>query len=1085
MKNHFQNLARCCLLIILFFVGQQLFAQKTITGVITDGDQKEPLIGGTVTVKGKSGGTVTDVNGKYSVNAFDKDVLVFTYIGMEKQEIPVLDKTVINVTLHANSTLLSEVVAIGYGVAKKSDLTGSISVVSAKDLNRNPSASAAQALQGQAPGVLVTQSGQPGGGATIRVRGVGSISKGADPIYILDGVQVSDINGIQPQDIENIQVLKDASATAIYGANGSNGVIILNTKRGKSGKPQVNLNAYVSAVMAPKEYKMMNADQYANFYDAFDKALWDASDPLTRKPFVSNLSLGQNFRQKYYGPGWQQGTDWQNEIFKTGLNQNYNLSIGGGGDNSNYNISLAYNKENGNVIKSNAERYGLRANSDFKFNKHIKVGENFSADYAITEVPDVVQSTIWDLNQSPLMKVYNPYYKGGFESPQTQYFIDNNGNAVVMGNGIIPVGNIDQTQYSNTIRNDKPNTIAAPSIGSNLSYALNTRASVYMQIDFTDWLSFKVTPSAEINYGRNKNWLTAFTGNRAVGGAHGGSAILSEAYSEWIKLNIENQLTFKKKFNNAHNVQATIVYQVRSEQLNNISATKQGFDFPQLNVLQGPGTESTIVGGLSSEYRMISYLGRLMYDYKGKYFLTGSYRSDGVSIFAPEFRRGNFGAASIAWKITEDFFKDVKNLDALKLRLGWGQTGNSSIGLGLGVLDNYQYQDQIWKSTEFSPVFGDDQHIANAQYVFYGLASKEIHWESAEMYNMGFDFSLFKTKLQGSAEYYIKNNNDLLVQLPISAAFGRQNGKPWVNAGKIQNRGVEVSLQWRDKVGDFNYGINTNFTTIKNEVLYLPVTDITTGNNRTIVGNSIGALYGLVSDGIIQLTDQYYTKGSDGNFQKDPVTGKYTGYKFATQSNIIPQPGDIKFKDLNGDGDVNALDKTIVGKTIPSFTYTLGFDCSYKSFDFSIFLFGVNNFDIFNQQRASLSSMNSQDMMHNKLSDFGLNHWTLDNASTTQVRVDPANANSNDQMSSFWIEDGSYLRIKDIQLGYSLPKKNSKSFGVSSIRVYANASNLYCFTAYKGRDPEGLMSNNPTSSGSDNGGYTIPQSFTFGLQIGF
>ena len=1089
MKNHFLNLARCCLLIFCLLIAPQVIAQKTITGVVTDGSNNESLIGGNVMVKGQKVGTVTDFDGKFRISASPSDVLVITYIGMEKQEIPVLDKTVINVTLQSNSTQLSEVVAIGYGSVKKSDLTGSVSVISAKELTKNPATSAAQALQGKAPGVLVTQSGAPGGGATIRVRGVGSINKGADPIFILDGVQVGNINGIQPQDIENIQVLKDASATAIYGANGSNGVVILNTKRGKSGKPQVNLNTYLSANFAPVRYDVMNANQYADFYTAVDKNSWEKSDPAKRTPtFVANPAYGQNFRQKYYGAGWEQGTDWQNQLFKTGINQNYNLSVSGGGDDSNYNVSLAYNKEDGNVIKSNAERYSIRANSDFKLSKHIKVGENFSANYSVSESPDVVQSSIWDLNTSPLMRVNNAYYKGGFESPQTPYYIDNNGNAIV---GAPPVDNSDTTKYTNTILNDKVNTIAAPSLGSNKSYGSGVLASVYMQIDFTDWLTYKITPSAEVAYGRNKNWLPAFTGNRSTGSAAGGTAILDENYYENIMLNLENQLTFKKTFNDTHNVQATAVYQIRSSQSNSIAGNKQGYDFPQLNTLSNGGTSAIALNGYSSDYRMLSYLCRVMYDYKSKYFVTGSYRSDGVSVFAPGFRRGDFKSASVAWKINEDFFQNVQNIDALKMRLGWGQTGNSQIGGG------FQYLDQIFNNTGFSPVFGADQHIANAQYVFYGLASKEIHWESAEMYNFGFDLNMYNGKLQATAEYYIKNNSDLLVQLPISAAFGRQDGNPWYNAGNIQNRGVELSFQWRDKIGDFNYGLMSNFTTIKNQVNYLPVSDITTGNNRTQVGHSIGALYGYAADGIIQLNEENYTKvvtsdGTTKDWQKEldtkgVWTGNYLGYKHETYlgNAISPQPGDIRYKDLNADGNIDALDRTIIGKTIPSFTYTVGLDCSYKSFDFNVFLFGVSDFQIYNQQRASLSSMNSQDMMHNKLNDFAQNHWTIENASTTYVRVDASNRNSNDQISSFWIEDGSFLRIKDIQIGYNLPKKNSKLLGVGSVRVYANASNLYHFTSYRGRDPEGLISSNPLNSGTDSGNYTVPRSFTFGLQIGF
>lgn len=1050
MRNHFQNLARCCLLIILFFCGQMLFAQVTITGVLTDGEQNAPMIGGTVTVKGKTGGTISDINGKYSIAASSKDILVFTYIGMEKQEIPVLDKKIINVTLQPNSNQLDEVVAIGYGTVKKSDRTGSIAVVSSKDLTRNPSSSAMQALQGKAPGVLVFQNGAPGGGATIRVRGVGSISKGSDPIFILDGVQVSSISGIQPHEIENMQVLKDASATAIYGANGSNGVIIVNTKRGKSGKVQVNLNTYVGVNLAPEQYDMMNADQYSAFYKTIkgDKPEYE-----------------QAFREKYYGAGWQQGTNWQDQIFKTGYNQNYSLSLAGGGENSNFNVALSYVNEDGTIIKTSNERYSLRANSDFKLGKHVKFGQNASLNYGIGESPmtSKVQTSVYDLNVSPLMKVYNSNYVGGFESCSTPYWIDDAGN---LQQGV----NSSHTTYVNTLGNDKANPLPAALLCNNKNYGSTMRASVYMQIDFTDWLMYKVTPSAEIGYSRSRQWIPYYTGNRTPG-----SASLTEGYSENVTLNMEQQLAFNKKFNDIHNVQATAVYLVNRSTGNSISGSTTGFDFPNLNTLSN-GNSETVDGG-SSDVRMLSYLGRVMYDYKGKYFVTGSFRSDGISYFAPKLKRGNFASSSIAWKVNEDFFKDVKSIDMLKLRLGWGQTGNSS------KIGNFEYYDQLTGTNMFSPVFGTDQHIAAARYAFYQMGSSTIKWEASEMYNFGVDLNMFNNKLQASAEYYIKNTNDLLVQIYPAAAMGRP-AKPWFNLGDIQNRGVELSLQWRDHVGEFGYGLSTNFSTIKNEVQNLPVTDITVGNNRTIVGHSIGALYGRASEGIIQLNESNYTKDVDGNWLQD-ATGLYTGYKHAKQGGNTPQPGDIKFADLNGDGDVNELDRTIIGKTIPSFNYSFGFDCSYKNFDFNVFLYGIADFEIYNQQRAGLSSINSQDMEHNKLVAFAQNHWTLENASTTYVRVDQANVNRNDIISSFWIEDGSFLRVKDVQLGYTLPKKTCTQLGVASLRMYINASNLYCFTAYKGRDPEGFISKDPLNGGTDGGGYTMPKSFTLGLQIGF
>lgn len=1077
MKKHFRNLAGYCLLVVLFFCGQMLFAQKTITGIITDGDQKEPLIGGTVSVKGKTGGTISDYNGKYTISATPTDILVFTYIGMEKQEVPVLDKSVINVSLNSNSTQLTEVVAIGYGTVKKSDLTGSVALVSSKDLTRNPSSSAMLALQGKAPGVLVFSTGQPGGGATIRIRGVGSINNNSDPIYIVDGVQQSNISNIEPQEIENMQILKDASATAIYGANGSNGVVIINTKRGKSGKVQVSLNSYITVNKAPKQYDMMNAQQYSDFYSqtpfstlGLSKTYIDTKGDVQANP---GYAYSPEFRQKYYGAGWEQGTNWQDLIFNDGLSQNYHLSIAGGSENSNFSVALGYLDEKGTIINNNSKNYNFRINSDFKLGKHVKFGENVNLNYYAKQSPMTVQTSIWDLIASPLMKVNNSNYQGGFESPQTPYWVDANGNVQQVTS---PAGNLT---YTNTVGNDKPNPIAAPTMGNSRNYGLVARASAYMQIDFTDWLTYKITPSAEIADSRSRAWMPMFTGNRTDG-----SAILSENYGENMTLNLENQLSFNKKFNDVHNLQVTLVSQVKQILGNSIQGKKAGYDFEQLNTLSNGGTTSIFVGGGNADYRMLSYLGRIMYDFKGKYFITGLLRSDGVSVFGPSQKRGNFASASGAWKLNEDFLKDIKEIDALKLRAGWGQTGNSNMTGGY-----YMYTDNLDGTNMFSPVFGTDQHIATAQYVFFNMGNKDIHWEAAEMLNIGMDLTMFQSKLQASAEYYVKNNKDLLVQIPISAAFGR-NAKPWYNLGNIQNRGLELSLQWRDHIGKLNYGIISNFTTIKNEVTYLPVTDITNVNNRTTVGHSVGALYGFVSDGIIQLSEKYYAKGADGNWQKEldnsgKWNGNYLGYKYATQNNVTPQPGDLKFADLNGDGIVDNYDKTIIGKTIPSFNFSVGFDCSYKNFDFNIFLYGVGDYDIYNKQRANLSSMNSQDMQHNKLNSWAQNHWTLDNMSTTYVRVDPSNINENDRISTFWIEDGSFLRVKDIQFGYAVPKKNCTRLGISSLRIYLNASNIYCFTAYKGRDPEGFISASPLNGGTDNGGYTLPHSFTGGLQIGF
>jgi len=685
------------LLLILNVFYANTYAQVVVSGIVRDSKTNETIPGANILIEGANAGTSTDIDGKFSLKVANPNAtLIISFVGYKSQKVDLKGQTKLEIALQLDATDLEGLVVIGYGTVKKSDLTGSVAVVSTKELTKNPSTGAAQALQGKAPGVVVTQSGKPGGSSTIRVRGVGSINSGSDPIYILDGVEVSSIDGIQPQEIETMQVLKDASATAIYGANGSNGVIILTTKRGKSGKPQVNFNSFVSYNLAPKQYDVMNADQYSAFYTEL---------------YGTRPEYEQAFREKYYGSGWQQGTNWQDQMFKNGVLQNYNLSVAGGGENSNFSLTFGYTKDNGTVIKSNAERYTMRANSDFKLSRFVKMGENFSINYHIGEDPITVQSSIWELNASPLMKIYNPYYKGGFESCNSSYWEDADGNLM---QGALPSGYTGPT-YMNTLGNDKPNPFAAPSLGSNKNFGLGTNASIYMQLDFTDWLMYKITPAAEIGYGRTKWWLPAANGNRLPT-----QAKLQEGYSENIVLNLEQQLSFKKNFNNVHNVQATLVYLLNSHRDNSIDGTAQKFDFEQLITLTN-GTAKEVKGYVNDS-RLRSYLGRVMYDYKGTYFATASYRSDGSDVFAPgEFRRGNFFSGSAAWKINEVFFKDVKEIDALKLRAGWGQTGNSKIGAG------FQYVDQITDAGNFSPVFGDNQQVARAQYVFYGYSAKKIH----------------------------------------------------------------------------------------------------------------------------------------------------------------------------------------------------------------------------------------------------------------------------------------------------------------------------------------------------------------------
>ena len=1080
MENRFSSLARCSLLVFAFLCGTSLYAQRTVTGTVLDAEMGgEPMIGATVQVKGTQTATMTDIDGNFSINANNTDVLVFSFIGYEPKSVTVGNQSNIRVELGVNAEQLEEVVAIGYGTVKKSDLTGAVSVVTSKDLTKQPAMNVGQAIQGKASGVLVSQSGTPGEDPTIRVRGVGSINRAPNPIYVVDGVIVGGIGNISAQDIESFQVLKDASSAAIYGANGANGVVIITTKRGKAGKTQVNFNAFGSVTLKPEKYDVMNASEYAQFYNEFAYP-----DMVSQLSSNQGYALSEDFRKAYYGDGWEKGTDWQDQMFNNGYRQNYDLSITGGGEKSNYSISFGYMDEKGTIIASGANRFNLRANSDFSIGKWVKVGENIAVSrQERQDFTNTAEGSVYELKQSPLMRIYNRDTKKGsfdkYEAYDSQYFFDLDGNFLPLNGNEDYVNSNKLPYWEATLGNEKPNTLVGPATGDRRSYSTNALISAYMEVNFTDWLQYKFTPSADVSFRRLKDWRPAYEKNRSKEIAE-----LSEEWGETLTLGVENQLTFKKSFNDKHNLQVIAVHQMRKSDGNSSNTAVKGFNFEKLNTLTNYiQANAPVITGYYNPYRMISYLGRAMYDFRGRYLLTASIRADGVSRFAQGNRWGYFPSVSAAWKFNEDLMPGVEVIDMWKLRFGWGQTGNSDIG-------DFQYLSQLTNALQFAPVFGDDQHLADAQYIFAQFGFPGIKWEAADMYNIGFDLNMLRNRLQLSAEYYIKQQNDLLVRAEISAVYGLDgNGaRPWMNLGKLSNRGLELNASWRDDIGAFSYGVSGNLTTIKNEVKSLPTNNITNGDNandltafvtRTMAGHAIGQMYGWVSEGVVQATDEYYFRNEQ--------TGQldFSKYKFADHNGVTPQPGDLKFKDIDGNGIVNNEDRTLIGKPVPDFTYSLNIDFGYKGIDLSLFFYGVQNYDVYNAQRATMSSINAQNNDHNKFADYGANYYRMDRPTAEYVRVDKGNENKNDRMSSFWVEDGSFMRLKSLQLGYSLPAKATKKMKISNARIYVDAQNLFTVTKYKGRDPEPLLNGEPLSTGSDNGVYPVPKAFSVGLQIGF
>jgi len=1016
---------------ILIISAQGIIAQQTVTGKVTDAADGLGVPGANVVVQGTTTGAITDMVGNYTIEVSDPNaVLIFSYIGYLTQEIPVAGLTQLNVELIEDIQSLDEVVVIGYGTVKKEDLTGSVAVVTAEELSKTPSANLSRALQGRASGVLVTQGGKPGSGVTIRIRGIGSINQNPNPLYVIDGVIGGSINDINPNDIESFQVLKDASAAAIYGADGANGVVIVTTKRGREGKPKVNFSAYGSMNLVPEEFNVMNASQYVDFYNE----IYDDNGIAREEAYTDD------FRQFYYGDGWEEGTDWQSEIIQKAYTQNYYLGISGGGEASNYSISANILDEDGILRSTGATRYNLRANSDFKIGKYVKIGESFSFSRSVRYDEGTWQGNPWQtpLITSPLMQVFNEDNKGGYDGPQ---------EAVEY---VTSVG--DTVYYNNTGGNDKPNP-RAPLDLSELQTDYNTfLGSIYLEIKPLEWLTFKSTPSVVAGFAHTRNWNPSFES----GVRDRFPATLDENYSESTRLSLENQLTFAKSFGD-HNLTVTGVHHIRTTNIYSSNVRASQFEYENLNTLQN-ATSIDNVTGYYTPVRWESLLGRVLYDFKGKYLLTASIRKDGNSRFGPGNRYGTFPSASAAWKLNEDLLPNVDAIDMLKIRAGYGKTGNSNIG-------NFQYEANLSSYSQFSPVFGASQSVVPALNVLDDFGNELIQWESSAMTNIGVDVSLFRNRLSGTAEYYIKNTENLIVSRSVSAVFGRINN-PMVNLGDLSNSGFEFNATYRDMEGDFNYEITGMLTTIKNTVVDIPETYIS-GNNIAREGNTVGSLYGFIAERILTPNDF----DADGN------------YLHAVPAEGVPSPGDLKYTDLNLDGVINDVDRTIIGKPIPDMIYSLNLNLYYKNFDFSMYWYGAKNVQVFNTQRAGIECFWSQDLDHNKTVDYAQNYYRVDRPSEEYVRADINNANLNDRISTWWVEDASFLRLKDLQLGYSLSKEAAQSIGMSGLRIYVSAVNLLTITDYKGRDPESPTSGSPMGVGTDGGSYPLPRILTAGILL--
>jgi TonB-linked SusC/RagA family outer membrane protein len=1011
--------------LLIFFSIFTIHAQKTITGKVTDGSG--PVPGANVVIKGTSIGAVTDFDGNYSINAPDgATTLVFSFIGLTTLEESIGNRSEVNVTMSEDAQALSEVVVVGYGTQRKADLTGSVGSIGAAEIVTKPITSPDQALAGTISGVNITnRSGDPGAPISVLIRGVGTPGVN-DPLWVIDGVPIvqttnitvntsstTDSNplaGLNANDIESIDVLKDAASTAIYGARAANGVIIVTTKRGKSGDAKVTYDGYGSVASIRDNIDVLNVEQYIDIQGQLGT---DVSE-FSGSPFV----------------------DWQDLIFKTGFVQNHNVTVSGGSENANYFISGGYMDQEGIERAQGFTRYSFKANSDIKVGKRLKFGESLLISQTDRQVQSE-QGIYAGFNSALNAPYYQPYGDGAFGYNPILPATVGNGSA---NNYLF---NTDERYTTTNIQNRK------------------VLGNFYGEFEIVEGL--KIRPSLGIDY--NVGVGDYLTTTAVLNNSTGTSLLVSERPIE-LTLTSATTMSYDKTFGDGdHNISALFGFEQTKFRYDKLRL--QGRDLFNLNFA---ATGTTVAGANEGDLWTIQgWLGRLSYNYKGRYLATVNMRRDATSRFSEENRDDIFPSISVGWRLSDEaFFNKGETIDDIKIRASWGQSGNQFTGL------NFAFLSSIDNNIRY--VIGDNQItvVAPAPTTF---ANKDLKWETSTQFDLGLDASFLKGKLTMTADYYNKTTDDVLLGLPLPFVSGFFLPAD-ANVGQIKNSGIEFSVNWNNKIGELNYSFGGNLTTVKNEVTDLgDIPQIITGiggasTHRTIEGESLGHFYGYKTAGLYQNDAEVAAALPDANG--------------------TPSPGDIRFVDVNGDGQINAEDRTILGSPFPKFFYGMNFNAEYKGIDFSVNFRGVGNKQVYNSARIALEGMLGQ----NNFSTQILNRWSGEGTanSSSNPRLAPGDPNGNNRFSDRWVEDAGYLRIQNIQLGYNISRdvltRWSNDF-ITNMRVYVGAQNLATFTKYSGYDPEVGRTQSfqkgdfTLATGQDGGASPLPRIVQLGLTITF
>ena len=1025
------------------------FAQNiTVKGVISDGQTNEPLMGVTVREKGnKTNGAVSDLDGNYSISVKSNATLVFSYMGFKDEEVAVQGRRSIAVTMHSESKVLDELVVIGYGVQRKSDITGSISSVAGKGMNRTPVSSAVQALQGRATGVNIIQNtGAPGSSTTIKIRGTGTVND-SDPLYVVDGFIVDNIDYLNPNDIENVEIFKDAASSAVYGARAANGVVSITTKGGKAGKVHVTYDGYAGISNPWKKIDVLGLEDYALMQDYMSgQSNYSYKGQLYQSlQDDGSIAFDQNKFNRVDTITRNGVPNWWDAITRTGFKTQHAVSVSGGNDNTQVLASASYYNEKGIIKTSDFERINGRVNIKTKLAKWLDMTANMAYTHENRDgVPEGSSSILKQaLYESPFEYLYDS--KG--------YWYSNNPLAVLDRN------NADMSR-------------------NRLDMNLTLDAKICKLLNYQFRASYYTTRQTDNDFSEVWGLEEDFVMPTS----------LSQVYKKQNNVNkweINNLLTFN--WNDKHHKVTLLAGQ-----------TAEGYKNSwQQSYRKGTPSNSSIfhylssayIGdktyGLDSEWSAVGFIGRLNYSLNDIYLLQANVRADGSSMFAKGNRWGVFPSVSLGWRFSnEKFMRNVKWLSNGKFRVGWGLLGNNRID----VLSRYTY---LTSGFNYSYGLGNETMWEGSTATVLG--NNDIKWEKSRNLNIGVDLGFFNNRLTATIEYYNRLTTDMLLRVPTVSSAGL-NSSPMTNAGDVKNYGWEYDLKWRDNIGsDWRYEVGFNLTWMKNKVTklgtgnepiygsYLSEGSIVDYVTKTAVGQPIGSFFGYVTDGIFNTAEEVR---NSAQYQTGRADFEQT-YK----------PGDFRWKDLNGDNQITAEDRTYLGSPLPDFVFGIPLSVGYKNFDLSIFFQGQTGNKIFNVMDYYLYNGASG----NCYADIRSKHWSgqIDgsgreffpkNLNASVPDLDNGDAARNFRSSDFFVQDGSYLRLKQLMFTYNFPQSILSKLKISSLAISLTGYNLLTFTGYDGFDPEvgrvsGTEGNN-LSMGVDQGNYPQARSFTFGVKLG-